>query len=49
VYWGRVAVDPNELPLTERDEDQLRADGWPPSRYDDPAGSPVEPQGDSFP
>ena len=41
-YWGRVAVDPNELPLTERDEEQLRADGWPPSRYDDPAGSPVE-------
>ncbi len=37
-YWGRVAVDPTELPLTERGEEELRADGWPPSRYDDPAG-----------
>jgi hypothetical protein len=41
-YWGRVAVDPNELPLTERDEDELRAEAWPPSRYDDPIG----PRGD---
>jgi hypothetical protein len=40
-YWARVAVDPAELPLNERDEDQLRADGWPPSPYDDPAGSPL--------
>jgi hypothetical protein len=37
-YWGRVAVDPEELPLTERDEEELRATSWPPSRYDDPAG-----------
>ena len=42
-YWGRVAVDPAELPLTERDEEQLRADGWPPSPYDDPAGPRIEP------
>jgi hypothetical protein len=42
-YWGRVAVDPAELPLTERDEEQLRADGWPPSPYDDPAGPSIEP------
>ncbi|MGH2764136.1 MAG: hypothetical protein ACRDL0_06415 [Thermoleophilaceae bacterium] len=37
-YWGRVAVDPAELPLEERGEDALRAEAWPPSRYDDPAG-----------
>lgn len=24
-------------PLAERDEDDVRAEGWPPSRYDDPA------------
>ncbi len=41
-YWGRVAVDPTELPLTERGEEELRADGWPPSRYDDPAGPAVD-------
>lgn len=35
-YWGRVAVDPAELPLYERDEDSVRASGWPPSRYDPP-------------
>jgi hypothetical protein len=39
-YWGRVAVDPSELPLQERDEDELRANEWPPSRYDDPGGPP---------
>jgi len=43
-YWTRVAVDPTELPLTERDEEDVRADGWPPSAYDDPAGPTVEPQ-----
>lgn len=36
-YWGRVAVDPAELPLEERGEKELRHDEWPPSRYDDPA------------
>src|SRR5947209_4268267 len=41
-YWGRVAVDHDELPLTERDEEELRAQGWPPSRYDDPAGPRVQ-------
>lgn len=40
-YWARVAVDPEELPLAERDKDDLRADTWPPSRYDDPAGPRV--------
>jgi hypothetical protein len=40
--WGRVAVDPEELPLTERDEDELHADAWPPSRYDDPDGPRAE-------
>lgn len=34
-YWARVAVDPAELPLRERDEDDARAPAWPPSRYDD--------------
>ncbi|MFL5927822.1 MAG: hypothetical protein ACJ77E_12895 [Gaiellaceae bacterium] len=37
-YWGRVAVDPDELPLAERDEEELRTDSWPQSRYDDPDG-----------
>ena len=32
--WGRAAIDPNELPLHERGEDDLVADGWPPSPYD---------------
>jgi hypothetical protein len=41
-YWGRVAVDPSELPLTERDEEDTRSDGWPPSMYDNPEG-PVVP------
>jgi hypothetical protein len=43
-YWGRVAIDPNELPLTERGEDELRSDAWPPSRYDDPDRPRVESQ-----
>jgi hypothetical protein len=33
-YWGRAAVDRNDLPLHEGDEDELVAVGWPPSRYD---------------
>jgi len=41
-YWGRVAVDPKELPLQERDEEELRADDWPPSRYDDPGALTVK-------
>lgn len=40
-YWARVSVDPEELPLTERGEQELCSEGWPPSRYDDPAGSLV--------
>jgi len=40
-YWARVAIDPAELPLHERDEDAARADGWPPSRYDDGSGPRV--------
>lgn len=35
-YWARVAVDPAELPLTERDEESMRATASPPSRYDAP-------------
>lgn len=41
-YWGRVAVDPNELPLHERSEEELRAESWPPSCYDDPEGPLAE-------
>jgi hypothetical protein len=41
-YWGRVAVDPKELPLRERDEEDLRAVDWPPSRYDDPGALTVK-------
>lgn len=33
-YWSRAGVDPNSLPLHERDEERLVADGWPPSPYD---------------
>jgi len=40
-YWGRALVDASELPLEERAEDDVRADAWPPSRYDDPAGPVV--------
>lgn len=36
-YWARVAVDPAELPLHERDEQAVRASTWPPSPYDDPS------------
>lgn len=42
-YWARAAIDPEELPLTERGEDDLSAQGWPPSRYDDPAGPAADP------
>jgi hypothetical protein len=41
-YWGRVVVDPEELPLHERNEEELRADAWPPSRYEDPDAPRVE-------
>ena len=40
-YWARVAIDPAELPLRERDEDAARADAWPPSRFDDASGPRV--------
>lgn len=33
-YWSRAGVDPNSLPLHERSEENLVADGWPPSPYD---------------
>jgi hypothetical protein len=33
-YWGRAAIDPKDLPLHERDEHKLVADGRPPSPYD---------------
>jgi hypothetical protein len=33
-YWARVAVDPAELPLHERDEDEVRAPSSPASPYD---------------
>ena len=31
-YWARVAVDPAELPLHERDKENVRAAAWPSSR-----------------
>lgn len=40
-YWGRVAVDPGELPLHERGEDEMRAGDWPPSRYDGSRGPEI--------
>ncbi len=33
-YWGRAAVNPDDLPLHERGEDQLTARSWPASVYD---------------
>ncbi len=33
-YWARVAVDPAELPLHERDEEAARAGECPASQYD---------------
>lgn len=33
-YWARAAIDPNELPLHERNEEDLRASTSPVSRYD---------------
>ncbi|HZV75949.1 MAG TPA: hypothetical protein VFF79_19745 [Conexibacter sp.] len=33
-YWGRAAIDSNDLRLHERDEHDLLAEGWPPSPYD---------------
>jgi hypothetical protein len=38
-YWARVAVDPAELPLHERDEDAVRARTSPASPYDHWHGS----------
>ncbi|MEA2495221.1 MAG: hypothetical protein QOJ29_3132 [Thermoleophilaceae bacterium] len=33
-YWARVRVAHEDLPLQERDEDQVRGAFWPPSLYD---------------
>jgi hypothetical protein len=33
-YWGRAAINPDDIPLHERDEELLVAGGWPPSPYD---------------
>jgi hypothetical protein len=33
-YWARVAVDPEELPLHERDEELAASENSPPSQYD---------------
>lgn len=35
-YWARAAIDADDLPLHERDEEDLRATSWPPSPYDAP-------------
>jgi hypothetical protein len=39
-YWGRAAVNADDLPLLERGESNLAAVDWPPSVYD-PARDPV--------
>jgi len=33
-YWARIDVPRDEIPLHERDEDEVRADAAPPSPYD---------------
>jgi hypothetical protein len=33
-YWARVSVPRDDIPLHERDEDQVRADNSPPSPFD---------------
>jgi hypothetical protein len=35
-YWARARIEPNALPLYERDEPDPRDTAWPPSPYDDP-------------
>lgn len=35
-YWARLAVDPAELPLHERDEEAVRSSDLPASEYDRP-------------
>lgn len=46
-YWGRVTIKPEDLPLHERGEDALVADGWPASPYDDEDGPLAAPVGHS--
>lgn len=36
LYWGRAKVEHDELPLTERGEDEAGSQSDPPSRYDSP-------------
>jgi hypothetical protein len=38
-YWGRAAVNAEDLPLHERDEAELAAGTWPPSVYDSPSAT----------
>ncbi|MGZ5474583.1 MAG: hypothetical protein ACXWG4_11545 [Thermoanaerobaculia bacterium] len=33
-YWARAGVDPDALPIFERDEERPGATDWPPSAYD---------------
>jgi hypothetical protein len=33
-YWARARIEPNDLPLYERDEPYPRDTSWPPSPYD---------------
>jgi hypothetical protein len=40
-YWGRAAVNADDLPLQERDEEELAAGTWPPSIYDSPDATAV--------
>jgi hypothetical protein len=36
-YWARAGVDPEALPIFERDEERPGEAEWPPSQYDPPA------------
>lgn len=40
-YWARAAIEPQDLPLRERGEEELAAEGWPASP-DEVEDGPVE-------
>ena len=40
-YWARARLEPDDLPLYERDEPDPRETSWPPSPYDHPDEGPA--------
>jgi hypothetical protein len=40
-YWARAHIEPDDLPLYERDEPDPRETSWPPSPYDHPDERPA--------